>query len=281
MISGGTFTISGTVIDTKGTPATGDDVSYSGTLLSGTVLDYGIADLGGPGGTDLSDFAMKATGGTMLAKVGGANTPIGASVTLEGSTFAGSFASSWTATTTKGDVGPNITTGPFPCFNFSNLTVKNRSGTTNDEVHIGRGGVRLNSGDTFDPAVDDVTITLDGLVISIPAGSFHQNGSSEDFTYTTATGVKPKIKMRLNFDKSEWEFDLTDGNVALISTGNGVTVTLVVGDYTGTDTAFVTNTAATAAATTPAMSRAARSSGRAATARPRATARRAPSPSWG
>ena len=45
--------------------------------------------------------------------------------------------------------------------------------------------------------------------------------------------------MRLNFDKSEWEFDLTDGDVSLISTGNGVTVTLVVGDYTGTDTAFV------------------------------------------
>ena len=179
-ISGGTFTIGGTVIDTKGTPATGDDVSYSGTLLSGTVLDYGIADLGGPGGTDLSDFAMKATGGTMLTKVGGANTPIGASVTLEGSTFAGSFASAWTATTTKGDVGPNITTVPFPCFNFSNLTVKNRSGTTNDEVHIGRGGVRLNAGDTFDPDPDDVTVTLDGLVISIPAGSFHQNGGRRE-----------------------------------------------------------------------------------------------------
>jgi hypothetical protein len=238
--SGGTFTIGGTVIDTKGTVSTGDDVTYTGTLLSGTVLDYGIADTGGPGGTDLADFAMKATGGSMLTIMGGANAPIGASVTLEGSTFAGSFASNWSATTTKGDVGPNITTKPFPCYNVSTVVVKNRSGTTNDEVHI-QGGVRLDAGDTFDPATQDVTVTIDGLVISLPAGSFTQVGTSEVYKYSTATGVYPKISMRLDFEKSRWTFDLTKGDVSLIDTSDGVTVTLQVGDYEGTSTSPISH----------------------------------------
>ena len=235
--SSGTFSITGSVIDTMGTPGTGDDVSYSGTLLSGTVTNYGIINLGS---TDLADFAMKATGGSLLAKVGGLNAAIGASVTLEGSTFAGSFASTWSATTTRGDVGPSANKIPFPCFNFSSLNVKNRSGTTNDEVHISKGNVRLNAGDTFHKATDDVSVTIGGLTVNIPAGNFVQVGTTQDYKYSTASGVKPKIKMRLNFVKSEWEFDLTDGNVALVGTGS-VTVTLMVGNYTGSQTTVVSS----------------------------------------
>jgi hypothetical protein len=138
-------------------------------------------------------------------------------------------------------VGPNVTTKPFPCFNFSTISVKNRSGTTNDEVHINGGGVRLDAGDVFDLANDDVTVTIDGLVINIPAGSFHQSGSSQKYTYSTATGVTPKVKMVLDFTKSEWDFDLTKGDVALVDSSDGVTVTLNVGDYEGSQTVTVTN----------------------------------------
>lgn len=103
IFSSGTFSISGSVTDTKGTGSTGDDVSYGGILLSGSVANYGIVDLGA---ADLADFLMDATGGSMLARVGGSGADIGASVTLEGSTFAGTFDSNWSAVVTKGDIGP-------------------------------------------------------------------------------------------------------------------------------------------------------------------------------
>jgi hypothetical protein len=224
------FTIKGEVIDTKGTPSTSDDVSYCGTLLSGKSQDYGIVNLGT---TDLMDLKLKATGGLMLSAFGGNNAVIATSVTLEGSTFNGTFAN-WNAATVKGDLGPPVTTKAFPCFNYKYLKLYNRSGTTNDSIRIKKGGIRLDAGDTFNPAADNVTISFDGLVIDIPAGSFVQNGTKQDFSYQTASGVKPKIKMRLNFEKNSWEFEYKYGDIALVDTSDGqVKVTLVVGDYEG------------------------------------------------
>jgi hypothetical protein len=236
--TGSTFTISGTVVDTKGTPAAGDDVSYTGTLLSGTVTDYGIINIST---TDLADFKLKATGGSLLAKVGGANAVVGMTTTLEDSTFAGSFATNWSSATAKGNVGPGPTKQPFPCYNVSDVSIKNRSGTTNDEAHVNKSGVRLPTGVYFNPAADDVTVAIDGLVTTIPAGSFVQNGTKQDFTYNTASGVTPKIQMRLNFEKATWEFDLTKGDVALATTADGVDVSLTVGIYMGTQHVVLTN----------------------------------------
>jgi hypothetical protein len=98
--SGGTFSISGMVTDTDASTV------YSGILLSGTVADYGIVDTGGPGGTDLIDFAMDATGGSLLGVFGGSGADVNTVITLEGSSFAGSFAAPWSAARAKGDIGP-------------------------------------------------------------------------------------------------------------------------------------------------------------------------------
>jgi len=230
--TGSVFSIAGTVIDTKGTPAVGDDVTYSGTLLSGTVTDYGILDIAS---VDLADFKLKATGGSLLAKVGGANAVLGMTTTLEDSTFAGTFASNWNAATAKGNVGPLPTKQPFPCYNVGNIAIKNKSGTTNDEVSISKSGVQLPVGVNFNPAADDVTVQIDGLTTVIPAGSFIQQGTKQDFKYSTASGVTPKVTMRLNFDKGTWDYNYGKGDVALITTANGVDVTLTVGIYTGTE----------------------------------------------
>jgi hypothetical protein len=81
-------------------------VSYSGVLVSGTVANYGIIDVGGAGGTDLADFAMTATAGSMLSQFGGNGGVVNAQVALENSTFAGSFATTWTASRAKGNAGP-------------------------------------------------------------------------------------------------------------------------------------------------------------------------------
>ena len=99
-ISGGTFSISGSVINTA------TSTTYSGVLLSGTVADYGIIDVGGAGGTDLADFAMDATAGSLLGLVGGSGGDVNVTVALEASTFAGSFATTWTAARAKGNGGP-------------------------------------------------------------------------------------------------------------------------------------------------------------------------------
>ena len=98
--SSGTFSISGSVTNTV------TNVGYSGVLLSGTVANYGIIDIGNAGGTDLADFAMNATGGSMLSLFGGSGGVVNATVSFEGSTFAGSFATTWTALRSKGGVGP-------------------------------------------------------------------------------------------------------------------------------------------------------------------------------
>ena len=107
-LSGGTFSVSGNVTDT------GTSTSYSGVLISGTIADYGIIDIGLPGGTDLADFAMTGTGGSMLALFGGSGKPVNMIVALEGSSFSGSFAGSWSADRAKGDIAPPPPTPTSP-----------------------------------------------------------------------------------------------------------------------------------------------------------------------
>ena len=106
----GTFSISGTVTNTA------TSASYSGVLLSGTVADYGISDVGSnvsgqPPGTDLADFRLVATGGSMKSLFDAGGTGVGLIVALESSGYAGSFATPWSAVRATGDVGPipNVT----------------------------------------------------------------------------------------------------------------------------------------------------------------------------
>lgn len=108
VLSGGSFSISGNVTDTD------SSTSYSGVLLSGTVADYGIIDVGISGGTDLADFRMDATAGSMLGLFGGSGGDTNLLVALEGSNFAGSFAGPWSADRAKGDVGPPPLTPQLP-----------------------------------------------------------------------------------------------------------------------------------------------------------------------
>ncbi|MCK6370209.1 MAG: hypothetical protein L6Q83_02590 [Gammaproteobacteria bacterium] len=106
--SGGSFSISGSVTDT----ATSN--SYSGTLLAGTVDDYGIVDVGGPGGTDLADFDLTATSGSLKSLFDAVNSNVAIVLSLEGSGFAGSFAAAWSADRAKGDAGPQPSTPSQP-----------------------------------------------------------------------------------------------------------------------------------------------------------------------
>ncbi len=96
LLGGGTFSVSGSVTDSlTSTP-------YSGILLSGTISDYGMLNLGR---TDLSDFLLKATGGALKSIFDAVGPDVGAIMALEMSTFNGSFAQPWRAKLAKGNIG--------------------------------------------------------------------------------------------------------------------------------------------------------------------------------
>jgi len=97
VLTGGSYSVTGSVTD----PAT--SINYSGTLVSGSVLDYGIIDIGT---TDLADFLLSVDSGSMKGLFDAVGSSAGAVVSLEGSTFAGSFAENWTASKAKPDIGP-------------------------------------------------------------------------------------------------------------------------------------------------------------------------------
>lgn len=103
-LSGGSFTMSGTVTDSA------SSVLYNGVLLSGTVADYGISKISAT--VTLADFVLNPTAGSMLGLLNAAQG--GAIVTLENATFNGSFATAFSSTGAKGAIGPIPAPQPSP-----------------------------------------------------------------------------------------------------------------------------------------------------------------------
>jgi hypothetical protein len=108
-ITGGTLTITAD-IDSSGTFSTGSITvtgvagAFSSPLVTGTVTNYGIADLGLT--ADRSEFTFTVTGGSLATDYGGAGIEGGVITTMENSTYAGSFASNWACDVAKGNIGP-------------------------------------------------------------------------------------------------------------------------------------------------------------------------------
>ena len=92
---GGTLTVNGETTDFN----TFD--FFASPLLTGNIVAYGIA---APGTTDVVDFRVQPTGGSLLARFAGGDQ-VGVKVTLEGSTFAGTFGANWGCTNPKTIVG--------------------------------------------------------------------------------------------------------------------------------------------------------------------------------
>lgn len=96
-----------------------------------------------------------------------------------------------------------------------------------DEIAIKNATFRLQEG-TYALSVDDVTVIVDGVVITIPAGSFVQ-GKGGDYIFKTPKGVEPKLDMKLNFDKGEWHFKVDKIDASAVDNCDGVDVTLFIG----------------------------------------------------
>jgi hypothetical protein len=164
----------------------GDSViDYSGVLLTGEVLAIGSLATTLP--TDFMDFRFRATGGSLMPLYSGKD--IGVTLTMEASTFGGTFASSFTAGA-KGFVGPIPCAGKIGDFVWHDL---NRDGLQ-DPGEPGLNGVpvTLSGTDAWGTPIAMATVTGPG-----PMGQqgYYQFtplcGGTYTVTAATPTGFQP------------------------------------------------------------------------------------------
>ncbi len=100
-----------------------------------------------------------------------------------------------------------------------------------DEIAVTKATFSLREGATYDLAVDDVIVNIDGVEIVIPAGSFRKMGllGGEKYIYNSPRGVKPKILMVLNFDDGEWSLLAHDIDASAVNNYDGVDVAFSIG----------------------------------------------------
>jgi hypothetical protein len=103
-----------------------------------------------------------------------------------------------------------------------------------DKIDI-EGRFWLEEGESYDLAVDDVRVNIDGAVnITIPAGSFVWDARRTRWNFKSARGVEPKVDMKLDFDKGEWSLKVDHIDASTVNSYDGVHVALVIGDmFTG------------------------------------------------
>jgi len=98
-----------------------------------------------------------------------------------------------------------------------------------DKIKIFQARLQLDEGASYDLTEDDVMVSVDGVVITIPAGSFDQKGNKEKYHFTSTGGVEPKVSMDLDFDKGEWSLMAHDVDASVVCSCDGVHVILKIG----------------------------------------------------
>ena len=95
---------------------------------------------------------------------------------------------------------------------------------------VGKASFHLKEDATYDLDVDDVAVSIDGVLITIPAGSFKKEGQSgERYIYESTEGVEPKILMKLDLDEGEWSLKIHDIDASAINSYDGVDVAFCIG----------------------------------------------------
>jgi len=98
-----------------------------------------------------------------------------------------------------------------------------------DKIKILQARFQLEEGASYDLAQDVVTVNVDGVIITIPAGSFTKKGQKESYHFDSAGGVEPRIHMELDFEKGEWKLMVHDVDASVVASCDGVNVTLMIG----------------------------------------------------
>jgi sarcosine oxidase gamma subunit len=194
----------------------GDDVyDYSGTLLTGKILQYGYDN----GGTnDTFDFRFQVTGGTLAGDFF-TGKDVGLVLSAEGSTFNGTFATNFTSTAAKGVFGPipqqvgspPVTVGDFvwhdlnangvqdsdePGINGVTLTLTgtdaNGNPVTDHRTTAGNGGyLFVEQPGTYTVTVDASNFLAGGALFGYTASPTFQGGNTALDSNASPTGTSP------------------------------------------------------------------------------------------
>ena len=105
-----------------------------------------------------------------------------------------------------------------------------------DDTIYASGTFGIPEGAEYDLDVDDVTFDVDGVSVTIPAGSFKRIGRWQWYRYSTRGYNSPRITMNLNFIRGTWDISIRDVDASAIDSSDGVTVNLSIGSLEGEDT---------------------------------------------
>jgi len=126
---------------------------------------------------------------------------------------------------------------PMDCFNVNFMKVIDTRPNKRDRISIS-GSLKLHEEDwLFDPDMDDVHVTVNDQVITVPAGSF-EGKKRQFFLYYRFKGEIPdvgRVFMFLNFDRYSWWIYISGKDVGDFVKGNGAAVKLDIGMNTGGD----------------------------------------------
>jgi hypothetical protein len=118
---------------------------------------------------------------------------------------------------------------PMEDFAIKHMSIDFDRRPNNDKIAITEAIFSLRDGATYDLAIDDVMVSIDGLDITVPTGSFVKQGNNERYTFVSHEGVEPKVKMTLDFDRGEWSFKVSKIDASVIDNYDGVDVAFYIG----------------------------------------------------
>jgi DMSO/TMAO reductase YedYZ molybdopterin-dependent catalytic subunit len=124
-------------------------------------------------------------------------------------------------------------TGLMKTFTITNLRVDYSQRDDRDSI-VMTAKYALPDGYAFNPRTDVVKFDIDGLEITIPAGSF--KGLFNTFVYTTKGNATPKVTVIMNSRTGDLTLVVRKANVDVIDNSDGVTVTFSIGGVIGTQT---------------------------------------------
>jgi len=104
-----------------------------------------------------------------------------------------------------------------------------------DRIAISEATINLGEAATYDLSLDDVVVNVDGVVITIPAGSFIKQGNNECYHYESTSSTEPQINMELDFKKGEWRLKISKIDAGAIDNSDGVEITLTIGTLSATE----------------------------------------------
>ena len=127
---------------------------------------------------------------------------------------------------------------PMSCceVNFMKASDK-KHGSSDDKIKI-KGSLKLVQwGESFEPEIDVVRVTIDDQVITIPEGSFEAEHTSGLIQYSFKGDIPDvgHVHMCLNFDECSWSINIRGKDAADIVQNDGASIGLTIGTNVGED----------------------------------------------